>query len=117
MSKSAISIYVFGIYLGVMGLGFLFFPDTVLGLFGISSGTGLWIRISAMLILILSYYYICLARQEDKSFFRLTVHARATVILFFVTFTLLGMAPPVLISFGVVDLIAAAWTAIALRSE
>ena len=33
-------------------------------------------------------------------FFRLTVHARAAVIVFFVAFVLLDLAPPILILFG-----------------
>ncbi len=117
MSKSAISVLVFGIYLIVIGLGFLLMPNTVLGLFGISPTTEPWIRVVAMLLLILAYYYIQTARNEDKAFFRLTVHGRASVIVFFIAFVLLGIAPAALIMFGVVDLLAAVWTALALRTE
>ena len=47
----------------------------------------------------------------------LTVYGRAPVIVFFVSFVLLGIAHAALIMFGVVDLAAAAWTALALRAE
>jgi hypothetical protein len=117
MSKSAISVFVFGIYLVVIGLGFLLIPNTVLGLFGLPTTTEPWIRVVAMLLLILSYYYIQTARNEDKAFFRFTVHGRASVIVFFVAFVLLKIAPLTLLLFGVVDLLAAIWTALALRSE
>ena len=117
MSKSATSVLVFGIYLVVIGVGLLFIPNTVLGLFGFLTTTEPWISVVAMLLLILSYYYIQKARNEDKAFFRLTVHGRASVIVFFGAFVLLSIAPAMLILFGVVDLLAAIWTALALRSE
>jgi hypothetical protein len=117
MSKSATSVLVFGIYLVVIGLGLLLMPNTVLGLFGLSTTTEPWISVVAMLLLILSYYYIQKARNEDKAFFRFTVHGRASVIVFFGAFVLLNIAPAMLILFGVVDLLAAIWTALSLRSE
>jgi hypothetical protein len=117
MSKSATSVLVFGIYLVVIGLGFLFMPNTIFGLLGFAATTEPWIRVVAVLLLILAYYYIQTARNEDKGFFRLSVHGRASVIVFFIAFVLLDLAPVTLIMFGVVDLLAAGWTALALRSE
>jgi hypothetical protein len=116
MSKAAKSVLVFGIYLIVIGLGFLLIPNTMLGLFGIPATTEPWIRVVAMLLLILAYYYIQAARKELTDFLRLTVYGRASVIVFFIAFVVLGLAEPVLIGFGVVDLAAAIWTALALRS-
>jgi hypothetical protein len=115
VSKAAISVLVFGIYLVLIGLGFLLAPNMVLGLFGFPSTTEPWIRVMAMLLLILAYYYIQAARNEMTGFFRFTVHGRAAVIVFFVAFVAFGLAQPMLIGFGVVDLLAAIWTALALR--
>jgi hypothetical protein len=115
MSKAATSVLVFGIYLIVIGLGFLLVPNMALSLFGFPATTEPWIRVMAMLILILSYYYIQAARNEMTGFFRFTVHGRASVIVFFIAFVALGLAQPMLILFGVVDLLAAIWTALALR--
>jgi hypothetical protein len=115
MSKAAISVLVFAIYLVVIGLGFLLAPNLVLGLFGFPDTSEVWIRVMAMLLLILAYYYIQAARNEMTGFFRFTVHGRASVIVFFVAFVVLGLAQPMLIGFGVVDLAAAIWTAWALR--
>lgn len=42
---------------------------------------------------------------------------RSSVIVFFGAFVLLGFVSPVLILFGLVDLLGAVWTALALRSE
>jgi len=116
MSKAATSVLVFGIYLIVIGLGFLLAPNLPLGLLGFPTTTEPWIRVMAMLLLILAYYYIQAARNEMTGFFRFTVHGRASVILFFIAFVVLGLAQPMLIMFGVVDLLAAIWTAVALRT-
>jgi hypothetical protein len=48
--------------------------------------------------------------------FRLTVYACSSVIVFFAAFVLLGFANAPLILFGVVDLLGAIWTGLALRS-
>ena len=116
MSKAAKSVFVFGIYLIIIGLGFLLVPNTVLGLFGFPITTEPWIQVVAVLLLILAYYYIQSARNELTLLFRFSVHARMSVILFFIAFVLLGLAPSILIMFGVVDLAAAIWTALALKS-
>jgi hypothetical protein len=117
MSKAAISLLVFGIYVALNGLGFLLAPNLVLGLFGLPATTEPWIRIVAMLSLILAYLYIQAARKEMTEFFALTVHARAAVIAFTLAFAALGLAPPTLIVLGAVDLAGAIWTALALRSK
>ncbi len=117
MSKAARSIFVFGIYLVVIGLGFLLAPNVPLDLLGFPTTTEPWIRVVGMLLLILGYYYIRVAPNELTAFFRLTVHGRASVFVFFVAFVVLGLAQPMLILFGVVDLLAAIWTAQALRNS
>ena len=44
-----------------------------------------------------------------------TVHTRSLVVVFFGVFVALGLAQPMLIGFGVIDLLAALWTNRALR--
>ena len=115
MSKAATSVLVFGVYLIVNGLGFLLAPNIPLSLFGFPTTAEPWIRVAGMLLLMLAYYFIQAARNEMTWFFRLTVHHRASVIVFFVAFVVLGLAQPIMILFGVVDLLAAIWIA-ALRA-
>ena len=116
MSKSATTVFVFGIYLIVIGLAFLVTPNLALELFGFPTTSEPWIRVMAMLLLLLAYYYIQAARGEMTGFFRLTVHARTAVILFFIVFVVLDLAQPTLLLFGLVDLLAAIWTAWTLRT-
>ncbi len=117
MSNAAKSILVFGIYLTVIGLGFLIVPNTPLVLFGFPTTNEPWIRVVGLLVLILAYYYFQASRNEVKPFFRWTVHARPFVVVCFIVFVALGLAKPMLIIFGVVDLLGAVWTGLALRTS
>jgi hypothetical protein len=116
MSKGARSVFVFGLYLVVLGLVLLVAPNFLLEMFFLPSTTEVWVRVAGMLVLFLGFYYTQAARKEMTDFFRWTMYPRSTVILFFAAFVLLGFAKPPLILFGVVDLLGVIWTALALRS-
>jgi hypothetical protein len=116
MTKAARSVFVFGLYLIVLGLALVVVPNVLLELFSLPSTTEVWVRVVGMLVLFLGYYYTQAARKELTDFVRLTLYPRSTVILFFAGFVLLGYAKPALILFGVVDLLGVIWTAMALRS-
>jgi uncharacterized membrane protein len=117
MSNSAKSIFVFGIYAVVLGATLLVAPNALLTLFGLPGTNEIWIRVVGMLLFLLAFYYIQAARTELSAFFRWTVYTRASIILFFIGFVVFGLAKPVLILFGGVDLLSAIWTALALRSS
>lgn len=117
MSKSARSVLIFGLYLVVLGFTLLVVPNFLLGIFFLPSTTEVWIRVVGMLILILGFYYTQAARKELTDFFQWTVTVRVSTILFFTAFVLLGFAGSTLILFGVVDLLGALWTGLALRSS
>jgi hypothetical protein len=117
MSKSTLSVFVFGLYLLVLGIVMLVAPNFLLGLFSIPSTTEVWIRVAGMLVLFLGIYYTLSSRNGMTNFFPWTVYVRSSVILFFIAFVLLGFVKPQLILFGVVDLLGAIWTGLALRSQ
>ena len=117
MTKAARSVFVFAIYLFVLGCVLVVVPNALLALFRLPPTTEVWIRVVGMLVILLGYYYSGAARRGMTEFFRWTVAARIAVLLFFVAFVLAGLAPPVLILFGAIDAAAACWTALALRSE
>ncbi|MCU0234997.1 MAG: hypothetical protein MUE90_13315 [Thermoanaerobaculales bacterium] len=116
MSHAARSISVFSIYLFVLGGTLVTVPNALLSVFRIPHTGEVWIRVVGVLVLVLGFYYAAAARRELQDFFRLSVPARGAVLVFFVAFALLGLAPPVLVLFGAVDAAAACWTALALRS-
>jgi hypothetical protein len=115
MSKGARSVFVFGVYLEVLGIFLLVMPNVLLGMFFLPGTTEVWVRVAGMLILFLGFYYIQAARKEMTDFFRWTMLPRSSVILFFAAFVLLGYAKPPLILFGIVDALGVVWTGFALR--
>ena len=117
MSKAAKSLFVFGIYLCGLGLILLLVPNLILQVFGAPPTKEVWIRINGMFVLCLSFYYVQAARKELTIVIRWTVWARVAVIFFFAAFVLLVAAPKALLLFGVVDLLSAIWTWLALKKD
>jgi hypothetical protein len=117
MSKSSLSMFVFGLYLVVLGIVLVVAPNFLLGMFFMPSTIEVWIRVVGVLVLFIAFYYIQVARKEMTDFFILTVYTRSSLIIFFGAFVLFGLASPPLILFGVVDLLGAIWTGLTLRSR
>ena len=76
MSSGARSIFVFGIYLAVVGIALLVVPNLLLGAFLLPGTTEVWVRVVGTLSLFLSFYFIQSARAGLTEFFRLTVYVR-----------------------------------------
>lgn len=104
MSNPARSVFVFAAYLALLGITLIVAPNTLLTFFRIPPTREVLIRIVGVLVLLIAYYYIHAARCEIIDFFGATVPARASVIVFFSLFVLLGFVKPVLFLFGTVDL-------------
>ena len=117
MKKSSTTLLVFGVYLIGMGLGFLFTPNMVLGIFGISATDEVWPHVVGALALVLAFYYISAARADLRSFAQWTVPARIGVFVSFTAFVVAGLVGPIMIILGAVDLLGALWTGSALRAE
>lgn len=115
MSRSATSILVFGVYLCVLGIFLLLTPNTLLAVLGLPLTTEVWIRILGGLVAIAGGYYIQAARHELVPFFRATIWGRLTVLALLIVFVVLGLTPPMIVVFGIIDAIGAFWTAAALR--
>jgi hypothetical protein len=117
MSNPAKSVFAFGVYLIGLGAILVVTPNTLLALFGFPNTSEVWIRVVGMLLLFLAFFYIQAARNELAGFFQWSVYTRSSVIVFFIAFVLLGFVSPMLILFGIVDLLGAIWTGLALRSS
>jgi hypothetical protein len=117
MSRAAKSLFVFGIYLCGLGLLLLLVPNLLLRVFGVPPTNEVWIRINGMFVLCLSFFYVRAARDELTNFIRWTVWARAAVIVYFAAFVLLVSAPKALLLFGLIDLLSAVWTWLALKAD
>jgi len=117
MSKAAFSVFLFSFYLFALGSILVVIPNVLLSVFRIQETNEVWVRVVGMLVLILGFYYSTAARNELTPFLRATVYGRCAVLVFFIAFVGLSFAPPILVLFGVVDAVAATWTAAALRAE
>lgn len=117
MSRAAKSLFVFGIYLCGLGFALLLVPNLLLQLFGVPQTSEVWIRINGMFMLCLSFYYIQTARYELTNFIRWTILGRGAVIFYFAAFVLLISAPLALLLFGLIDLLSAIWTWLALKKD
>lgn len=109
--------FIWSAYLLGLGLVLVLAPNVLLGLFGFPPTQEVWIRVVGVLVLLLCYYCIRAGRGGSVDFMRWSVHGRASVIVFFLAFVLLGWAQPALILFGIVDLAGAALTAWGLRND
>ena len=110
MSPSAISLFVFGIYIAFVGAGFLFIPNKILPLFKYPKTNEPWIRIIGILVMILAFYYIFAAQNELTPFFWATVVGRFAVLISFVLLIVAKKAKPTLLIFGIIDSAGAIWT-------
>lgn len=117
MSKSAFSLCVFSIYMFALGLVLVAAPNLLLTFFGFPETQEVWIRVVGMLVLIIGFLDLMASSCELQVFFRWSVPARLSVPVFFVTFVALGLAPPILLLFGAIDLAAAIWTGFCLRAD
>lgn len=117
MSYPAKTIFAFGCYLLLLGALLLLVPNMLLGLFRFAPTSEVWIHVVGMLVIFLGIYYFTAARSGLRPFIVWSVPVRASVILFFSAFVVAGLAPPILLLFGAVDLSGALWTRSALRKE
>ncbi len=116
MSRSARSVQVFGLYLGLLGLGLTVVPNVILVLFGLAPTEEPWIRVLGFVMVILAHYYLAAAYGEDRLFMRATIIPRLTVLPVFVIFVWASWAPVNLLLFGVPDLLGAVWTRHAIQA-
>jgi len=119
MSRAAISIFIFGIYVIFLGITFLFVPEIMFLMLAYPTPPDIVSHILGMVFLLLAYLYIRAGLDEVgmKKFFMWSVHTRATVIIFLSVFAALQLVSPLAIMFGAIDLAAALWTFWALRKD
>jgi hypothetical protein len=117
MSNAAKSVFVFGIYEVILGILVMITPNPLLGMLGFPDSKEVWIRVAGMLVCFFAFYDFMAARNELTDYFRWTVYARSFVFFFFIGFVLSGLVIPMLILFGIVDLLGGIWTGLALHSS
>ena len=117
MSRAARTLYVWALYLGVLGLTLLVAPNVPLRLFGVPDTHEVWLRVVGMFCVFIAALDWVAAREELTIVFRWATYVRYTVPLFFGAFVALDLAAPQLMLFAALDVVAATWTLLALRAD
>ena len=115
MSKATFSARAFAVYVFIVSTVLVVAPNALLSLFGIAPTAEVWIRVAGVLAFNIGIYAWVGARH--RPFLEASVYTRALVCAAFVVFALLGLASPVLLLFGLVDLAGGIWTWLALRAD
>lgn len=117
MSKAALSAKVFSVYVLFVGAVLVLAPNFLLSIFRIPPTTEVWIHVVGVLAFMIGIYAWNAAKHESKSFFEASVYTRAMVFVAFTTFAVIGLASPMLVLFGVMDLAGGVWTYFALKAD
>jgi hypothetical protein len=108
---------VAAVYLACLSVALVFFPGAFMDVLGTRVDGDAWIRIAGSLLAALAFYYLMAVREQDRKFFRWTVYGRVPVIVFFAALVAWGVAPPLLLVFGIIESAGGIWTALAVRNE
>lgn len=90
----------------------LVFPGILIGFTGMDESAGIAVRILGMTLLFYGYYYIRAGIKGEKmrGFFKWTIHTRMSAMVVLLILVSLGLAPPVVLAFGALELLGASWT-------
>lgn len=115
MSAAGRSLFIYGIYQLVLGIIVILIPNWLLSVLGLPNATDVWVRAAGVLFLVIGFYDLQAGRKSLNEFCLWSIITRIIVFLFLLVFVLLGFAKPLLIAFGALELIGAAWTFFALQ--
>jgi hypothetical protein len=117
MTRSAQSVFYFGLYVALLGVSLTFFPNILLGLAKVPPTNEVWIRLAGMLLLFVGYFYVQAARHDFVPFFKWTLVTRGVAFFFVLGFWLSGLVTWVILAFWLGDLAGWLWTWSALKHE
>lgn len=117
MSKSAKSVFIYGIFYAINGLMLLFVPNVLLNSLGIDNTNEVWIRLAGILLSGISVYYFISAKNELIVIMKATAFIRFSIIFFFTAFVLLELVSSSIIVISVIDFLGGAWTFLMLKKE
>jgi len=116
MSHPGKSVFLFGLYMLLLGAALVLVPNLLLPLFGFALTDEVWIRVMGQLALYLGVYYVWAGYTERREFMAMTVAIRLSVPVFFAAFVAAGLISPVLLLLALPDLCGALWTWRALKA-
>ena len=117
MSKAAISVFIFGIYIFFVGLWTLTAQNVIMPILWLPVWEDHWVYIAWIFTLGLSYFYICSAKQENTDFFQLSVYGRIWFFSAIVVLIIFNIVPFMMLPIAVIDLAGALWTHFSLKKK
>lgn len=117
MSNSGRTSFVYGLYLGLLGLALLVAPHPVLRLIDFPTEDPYWPRSTGVLACVIAVYAIQAGRTNLIPIIRWSVYCRIFAFLFFTIAVIVGIAVPAIFFLGLIDLFTAIWSHRALRLE
>ena len=95
MTPAARSIYIFGLYLIVVGGHLTGTPNTLFALVGLPATTQPWAHATGVPVVGMGMLFAASARAELEPFMRATVWTRVFVLVAFIMLAVVRNAPPV----------------------
>lgn len=117
MTKSAKSLFYFGIYVLLTGITLCIIPGKFISLFNLPEIPVPWARFIGLLAIVIGCYDLLSGYNSVKPLIKASVYVR---VLFFTGVLLLfvsGQMPKEILPIGIIDLLGALWTAIAFNAE
>jgi hypothetical protein len=116
MSKAARSLFVFGVYVLVVGIAFLAVPETLTSMLKLPAATAGWARMIGLLAVVIGVYDITAARAECLPYVRASIPVRFGFAIGCVLLVVAGQMPVTLLPLAAIDVAGALWTMFVLRA-
>jgi len=110
MDAPTLSIFIWGIYVLLIGVFLILIPSKTLTLFGHEKPKDHWVRVVGIIVLSLGYFYLNSAQNEVYSFYWASIYARIAGLIGFSGLVIFKIAKPKIILFGLIDALGATWT-------
>lgn len=111
------SVLVWGLYMLLLGAALVLVPAPLFTLFQLPYGGGFGEHMLGVLTLVLGLYYVLAAAQRNTALYRWKLYGHALGVALMITMILVDAAPPSLLSTAAMDVLAGAWTWLALRRD
>jgi hypothetical protein len=101
----------------IVGGGLMLFPHRLLGIFQLSAGDGVWVRMTGLLAFILGVNYFVMVKTSATQLIRGSVWLRYFAAAFMTALVILELSQAPLLLFAAVDFMAASWTLLSLNKR
>ena len=116
MSRAGRSVFLFGIYVLLIGSAFVIAPAAMVSLLKLPDAPTGWLRALGLLALVIGGYDVVGGRSDNRAYIKASIYLRAGFAAGVLLIVLAGEMPVAALPLGFIDLAGAVWTAVALRA-